>query len=126
MEAPGISQVLLTKNTFLDVSIKILLLYRKQSWRVPSFLDGLIQLLYDDIDIIMGDFNLDAYKCNVNLTFTLRNYKLIIKYVTHLSGGQIDHVYIKKSLLDQVHVESIIHTVNFSDHDAVKFKLTKI
>ena len=125
MHAPGISQVTLTKNTFFNIPMKIIILYRKQSWPVPSFIDRLVQLLYDDIHIIMGDFNMDAFKQNERLTIALRSYELIIKSATHLSGGQLDHVYVKKSLLDQIHIESVIHTVYFSDHDAIQFKLTK-
>ena len=125
IHSQGISQVLLTKSTFCGIPIKFLLLYRKQAWTVPSFIDGLSQLLYDDIDIIMGDFNIDAFQQNEYLALALRNYELIIKSPTHLSGSQLDHVYIKKSLLEHVHVETIIHTVHFSDHDAVRFKLRK-
>ena len=114
---------LATKTQFLDVPIKIFLLYRKHSWRVASFIDGLAQSLYDNIDIIMGDFNINAFDCNENLEFTSTKYELAIRSATLLVSGQCDNIYIKKFLLDQVHVESIIHTIHFSDQDAVKLKL---
>ena len=125
IHSPGVSYLLLSKASFCDRPIKFLLLYRKQSWSVPSFMDDLVHLLRDDIDIIMGDFNIDALKRNDDLVLVLRKYELIIKSITHLSGGQLDHVYIKKSWFEYLQVEAIIHIVHFSDHDAVKFKLQK-
>lgn len=125
MHSPGVSKILFKKSNLIDANIKLVLLYRKQSWLLPSFIDDLKQLLYDDIDIIMGDFNIDAFKPNKELVNVLSNYKLIIQSATHLSGGQIDHIYIKKALLDMFHVDSTVHIVHFTDHDALKFKLTR-
>ena len=99
-------------------------MYRKQSWSVPSFTDALAQLLYDPIDIILGDFNIDAFDMPQSLSLVLQDFQLVVKGPTHLSGSQLDHVYVSKTLLQQMHFEAVIRTVHFSDHDAVKFTLS--
>ena len=101
-------------------------MYRKQSWSVSSFIDALSQLLYDPIDIILGDFNIDAFVMPESLKTVLENYELVVKGPTHLSGSQLDHVYVNKTLLLQVDVSAVIRTVHFSDHDAIKINLSNL
>ena len=76
--------------------LKIRLIYRKQSWNIPSFVDALSQLLYDEIDIILDDFNVDGLAEINPLTNVLQNFNLILKSPTHLAGSLLDHFYVRK------------------------------
>ena len=126
LKSQGISILKIRKSTFLNQPLSILLLYRKQSWSVSSFIDALSQLLYDPIDIILGDFNIDALVMPESLKTVLENYELVVKGPTHLSGSQLDHVYVTKTLLLQVGVSAVIRTVYFSDHGAIKINLSNL
>ena len=48
----------------------------------------------NDITIILGDFNIDAYKENTNLKLLLEQYTMIVSDPTHLSGSLLDHIYV--------------------------------
>ena len=126
LKSQGISILKIRKSTFLNQPLSILLLYRKQSWSVSSFIDALSQPLYDPIDIILGDFNIDALVMPESLKTVLENYELVVKGPTHLSGSQLDHVYVNKTLLLQVGVSAVIRIVHFSDHDAIKINLSNL
>ena len=113
------------KNTFHEAPLTMLLLYRKQAWPIPSFTDALSQLLFDPIDIILGDFNIDAFDMPNLLALLLQELSLVVQGSTHPSGSQLDHAYVSNTLLQQMNLRAIIRTVHFSDHDAVKFTLSK-
>ena len=125
LKSEGISLLKFEKNTFHEAPLTMLLLYRKQAWPIPSFTDALSQLLFDPIDIILGDFNIDAFDMPNSLVLLLQEFSLVVQGSTHLSGSQLDHVYVSNRLLQQMHLQAIIRTVHFSDHDAVKFTLSK-
>ena len=118
----GVSLLKVEKHTFLSSPITIALLYRRQSWAIPSFLDALSQLLLCyDIDVIIGDFNINGLGTCDNLMNVLCNYKLLTPTATHLSGSLLDYIFIKKQILNEnFNVDIIVHPVHFSDHDAVK------
>ena len=48
---------------------------------------------------------------------------MVVDEPTHLGGGLIDQVYVRKSLLNHFKLTSSICNIFFSDHDAVKIKL---
>ena len=79
----------------------------------------------DNIHVILGDFNIDAYgPNNLQMQQTLSRYKLVVDEPTHLSGSLLDHVYVRKDFMQElIGIECIIKCVFFSDHDAVKFQL---
>ena len=58
------------------------------------------------------------------LQYLLSDFEQIVEGPTHVDGGLIDHVYIRKSLLEKFSAEIMNVCVNLSDHDAVKVKLT--
>ena len=103
----------------------MLLIYRKQSLSLPSFYDAIQDLVTtDNIHIILGDFNINAFTPNIRLTRILHDYKMIVNVPTHLSGSLLDHVYVKETMLQDMNLEVTLKNVYFSDHDAVKFKLS--
>ena len=83
-----------------------------------------------DIDIILGDFNIDLLNENSDVNM-LRNllsgrtyaYRQIIDESTHIDGGLLDHVFTKENMFHLFDVSKIKICVNISDHDALKIKI---
>jgi len=101
----------------------ILLLYRKKDLPIEQFLEALEYFSSSrNIDIVVGDFNL---KPNAILSQTMNNYEQVVLEATHLGGCILDHVYIKKSLLEQLSVLIEVKSLFFSDHEAVRICLKK-
>ena len=124
---PSATLITVKKRHFLN-PLNILLLYRKNKSAIQELV-YLIQHITSHVDnelhIILGDFNIDAYT-NKNTEFReiLNPYKLIIDEPTHLSGALLDHVYIRKDVLELASsIECIVKCIFFSDHDAIKFQL---
>ena len=121
--SPGVSLIKVIKNEFSKNPINILLIYRKQSWSLPSFYDALTDLITtNNIHVILGDFNINAFT-DMHLSRLLANFKLIVDSPTHLSGSLLDHVYVSNNYLQEIEVTAIIKNVYFSDHDAIKFRI---
>ena len=47
-------------------------------------------------------------------------YTHVANETRHISGSQIDHVYIKSAVLEEFHIKAIVQNIYFSDHDAVR------
>lgn len=126
---PSGSIYTLSKGTFFNRNINLMLLYRKNSSLQSEFL-YMIQQLRDQVDlphIIVGDFNINALDSEENfLNQYLREYRMIIDSPTHVSGSLIDHMYIHKELFEYFTFDVLIQPVYFSDHDAVKLSLFKL
>ena len=104
----------------------MLLLYRKHGVPLSSFTYLLTHFLLrsDNIQIILGDFNINGFEQNEHLENILADYTLIVKQPTYLLGSLLDHVYIKDSFKCNISIKCIVKNIFFSDHDAVKFQLT--
>ena len=72
------------------------------------------------IDIIAGDFNYDLLKVSENKFLYIFTDK-----PTHIFGSLIDHVYIKKSLMEELLFNATVQNIYFSDHDAVRMIIEK-
>ena len=44
---------------------------------------------------------------------------------THISGSLIDHVFIKKDLMEEFFTNATVENIYFSDHDAVRILIEK-
>ena len=120
----GFKLIEFTKESFLKSSITVLLLYRKHDLSVPCFLEILSYFLQSrKIDIVLGDFNINALTTSTNLLYLEENYIPLVHEPTCIYGSLLDHVYASKSFCDIVDFQTTIHTVYFSDHDAVKLVL---
>ena len=121
----AISIFTLQKPTFSMEKISIAVIYKQQNLQNGVFYTTLCNILTEhNIDILMGDFNFDALNDQHNLPISIRDkYKLIVNRPTHLSGGLLDHVYIKDTFLDKITYQTLIQNIFFSDHDAVSFQL---
>ena len=49
----------------------------------------------NDINVILGDFNIDGYKENTDLKILLDEYTMIVNDPTHISGSLLDYIYVK-------------------------------
>ncbi|XP_066925712.1 uncharacterized protein [Clytia hemisphaerica] len=59
--AAGYTCIEFSKETFSNRPIKLLMLYKPPDYSRNSFREELLELItYDDIDIVVGDFNIDA------------------------------------------------------------------
>lgn len=97
IKLPAISIITFHKHTFSFEKITIGILYRQQSFNWETFINTLqVILVENNIDILVGDFNIDAFAVVSPLQ---ENYELVINQSTHLSGSLLDHVYIKKTSL---------------------------
>ena len=49
----------------------------------------------------------------------------MINKPTHISGSLIDHVYIKKALMEEFFTNVSVEIIYFSDHDAIRIAIHK-
>ena len=75
----------------------------------------------NEVNIILGDFNINIIEGNQRISTVLSNYTEIGREPTDIFGSLIDHVYIQNGFLESVNATSLIVGVYFSDHDAVRF-----
>ena len=123
----GISIINFKKTVFSLDPIKIVLLYRKNNACLSSFchtLNDILQL--DTVHLILGDFNINAQDQDQSNTLqqALQDYQQIVKEPTHLGGGVLDHIYVRKSFLNDFKMDSVMKCVYFSDHDTIKIKIS--
>ena len=111
--------------TFTKVSIKksltVLLLYRRQSFKMSDFLYLIrhwLSHMDGNIDIILGDFNINHFSSNGELETVLNHYTMLVDFPTHIAGSCLDHVYVHNKYCNKCKI--LEKCVYFSDHDAVK------
>ena len=56
----------------------------------------------------------------------LTDHVQIINELPHISGSLVDHVYIKKSLMEEFFTNVTVESIYFSNHDAVRIIIEKI
>ena len=99
------------------------MLYKKNS--VPL-------LCSEQIQIILGDFNTDAFDSNnyASLLNSLERYSMVVRGPTHLRGSLINQVYLSNATFDnfqdKFQVTATIKNICLSDHDAVNLELRYI
>ena len=125
----GFTLLQMKKSLFSDDIMSILLVYRCHSESLHKFLTDLSSIkLAFNLDMIFGDFNIDFQK-ETREKFELLNvldsaeFTQIVDHPTHIDGGLIDHIYIKKTFLEIFSVEFIKICVTVSDHDALKVRV---
>ena len=121
LSLPSFSIITVVKKSFSLQQLTILLLYRKNSQEMRVFMETLDYLLLSQSpDVVVGDFNINALKDNDGLMSTFEEYHQIVSEPTHLAGSLLDHVYIKKPLLDLFSIDCNVETLYFTDHDACR------
>lgn len=76
-------------------------------------------------DIIVGDFNINAFNENTRLVQTLCSYDQIVKESTLIADCLLDHGYIHNELLRELNIGNKVANVYFSDHDAVLIQFVR-
>ena len=111
------------KHNFADREFTLMLVYRKHSMQMQEF----FLMLQYFVDIVAGDFNFDFLKVSENnlLLNHFMEHTQIVNKPTHLFGSLIDHVYIKKTLMEEFSANATIENVYFSDHDAIRIVIEK-
>ena len=122
---PGVSVVSFLKSNFSSTCFTVLLIYRQPGHIMQSFYNNLTGILQNrKIDIVLGDFNIDAFDpVYENLRILMANFRLVVDKPTHLSGGLLDHIYIRKDFLIGKYFNVNVKNVFFSDHDAVRLNI---
>ena len=75
----------------------------------------------------LDDFNFDLLKVSENdsLLNHFMEYVQIVNKPTRISGSLIDHVYIKKTLMEKFSANATVEIIYFSDHDAIRIVIEK-
>lgn len=102
-------------NSTNGVKHSFFVINRKQSRTIPGFITELDHILCNhDIDVVLGDFNINYMNsddCNpLKLMMQSLNFKQVVKETTFISSG---------ILLDHI-------CVYYSDHDVIKISIQKI
>ena len=102
-----------------------MLVYRVQEMSIDEFCHNLEYLITTN-EVDFRDFNYDLLKTpsTIKLLEYLIDYVQLVEQATHISGSLIDHVYVKKNILEELHVDVNVQNIFFSDHDAVRIVLT--
>ena len=111
-----------------QLTINILILYRNNNSAVANFLVNLRQIIaVHNIHIVLGDFNINFLDFSHSSTSTLLdlmesfNFKQTVPAATFVPAGTlIDHVYINMAYVSLHHITTVVKSVYYSDHDAVK------
>ena len=122
---PCVSICNFRKSSFVNVPLKLMVLYKLNIQPLMTFYDYLYYFIEaKDVDIIVGDFNMDA--CSKSrLSQILSEYVQLVKFSTHIAGSTLAHVYVKKSFLECYEVEIVVLNTYFSGHDTVRVKISK-
>ena len=107
----GFSILTFCKRPFSDGYFEVILLYKKHSVPQVLFLGQLQDLLCSEqIQIIIRDFNTDAFDSNnyASLSNSLEIYSMVVRDPTYLSGSVIDHVYLPNATLDKVQATATV------------------
>ena len=120
--ANGVSIFSFKKHAFVDRIFTLMLVYRKQSRHMQEFFQMLQYLLAThSIDIMAGDFSYDLLKMSQNNFLDIfTDHVQMVNKPTHISGFLIDHVYVKKPLIEVFSTNVTVENIYFSDHGAIR------
>ena len=114
-------------DTNTEFKQTIVLVYRKQRSNISDFVEGIRYLLLsDNVDILLGDFNINYFSNDdmkgLQLLTNSLNYVQLVESPTFISSGSLlDHVYVKSVALPMV--EYSVISCYYSDHEAIKMRV---
>ena len=118
----GESFITISKSSFDNKCIKLLLLYRKHASPLSPLCDWLQGFVTNNlVDIILDDFNINGFNESISLSHILSQYDQLVNTSSDISESLLDHIYIHQEFLKQVNIDVI--NIYFSRHDAIKLKL---
>ena len=78
------------------------------------------------IYIIAEDFSYDLLQVSENKVLDIfTDHVQMINKLTHKSGSLIDHICIKKNLMEEFETNGTVENIYFLDHDAVSIAIQK-
>ena len=72
-----------------------------------------------NFDIILGDFNFNAFEQNSQVMQVLSNYMQVVIESKKIPGCLVDHILIHKQINQEIVMQNVVITTCFSDHNAV-------
>ena len=122
----GVSTLSFKKHAFSNRVFTLMLVYRKQFLGMQEFSQLMQYLLAANSIDISGDFNYDLLKVIKNKLLNIfTDHVQMASKPTHISGSLIDHVYIKKTLMEEFSTSVTVENIYFSDHDALRIVIKK-
>ena len=104
----------------MNLPFRVLLLYHKNSENLNNFFENLIEInTYQNFDVILGNFNVNALDQNFQVKQVLSNYMQVVTESTQISGGLLDHIFIHKQMNQEMVAQNVVITAYISDHNAV-------
>ena len=83
-------------------------------------------LATNSIDVIAGRLQLNLLKVSQNNFLDIfTNHVLMVNKPTHISGSLIDHVYLKKVLMEEFFTTLTIENIYILDHHVVRITIEK-
>ena len=91
------------------------MIYSCPNTQTSAFKDCLSYVVSSGIDVLLGDFNIDALDevAYRRLKDILGSYNLKVLESTHLYGELLDHVYLHKTLERNKSVMSVVNNISF-------------
>ena len=114
VDTNGVSIFSFKKNDFADRVFTLMLVYKNYSMPMQNSFQMLQYLLpTNSVDIVAGDFNFDLLKVSENnlLLNHFMEQAQIVNQPTHISGSLKDHVYIKKTSMEEISANATVETV---------------
>ena len=104
----------------MNFSFRVLLLYRKKIESLSNFQKNLIEInTHETFDIILVNLNVNTLEQNSQVKQVLSNYMRVVAESTQISGGLLDHIFIRKQMNQEMVVQNVVIRAYYSDHDAV-------
>ena len=107
--------------------VKVLLIYRKNKTNVHQFLELIPYIIQkEQPTIVTGDFNINLFQDSNNVfvgTLSTLGYQQMVMQPTCIHGSLIDHLYIRNTFLYCVPISIHLHTLYFTDHDAIILRM---
>ena len=122
----GISVFNIRKQHFSNNAFSIAFIYMCPNTQTSAFIDCLNYVVDSGIDVLLGDFNIDALDevAYRRLKDTLSSYNLKVLEPTHLDGALLDHEYLHKTFEHGTLLLSVVNNMYFLNHDAVTVHLS--
>ena len=84
VDIPGVSICIISKSSFVNVPLKLMVLYKLNNQPLMTFYDYLFYFIEaKDVDIVVGDFNIDAYSKS-RLSQILSEYVQLVEFPTQI------------------------------------------
>ena len=111
----GISVIQFWKSTFADQPINLAVVNRSPGSSQVNFVNYLIIIVEENnIDILLGDLNINAFHVTLLNNMILQRFQMTVTEPTHNGGGLIDHVYLGNSFMKNKQASSLMRNMEWT------------